>query len=97
MHNSNNFPSGQDKSKLKSITEAGLEEESSGLDCSLKISKWINAEEAARYLKLSSVGVLRNLVYEKRIPYYKLGRLLRFKISDLDQVIEASRIERRFK
>lgn len=83
--------------QLNSITDNESGSKNSASECSLKISKWITAEEAARYLKLSSVGVLRNLVYEKRIPYYKLGRLLRFKISDLDQVIEASRIERRFK
>ncbi len=96
MHNSASAPSGPINSELKSITEAGNEAKSSDLDCSLKISKWITADEAARYLRLSSVGVLYDFVYEKRVPYYKLGRLLRFKISDLDQLLESSKIERRF-
>ncbi len=58
-------------------------------------SSWLTAEEATAYLKLSSVCSLRNFVYEKRIPYYKLGRLLRFKTSELDQLIESTKIERR--
>ena len=58
-------------------------------------SRWLTAEEATAYLKLSSVCSLRNFVYEKRIPYYKLGRLLRFKSCELDQLIESTKIERR--
>lgn len=58
-------------------------------------STWLTAEEATAYLKLSSVCSLRNFVYEKRVPYYKLGRLLRFKVSELDQLIESTKIERR--
>ncbi|MEZ4815507.1 MAG: helix-turn-helix domain-containing protein [Bdellovibrionota bacterium] len=84
------------ESQLKSITEHESEVENSDSDCSLKISKWITADEAARYLRLSSVGVLYDFVYEKRVTYYKLGRLLRFKLSDLDQLLESSKIERRF-
>jgi excisionase family DNA binding protein len=83
-------------SQLNSITEHGSELNNSDSDCSLKISKWITADEAARYLRLASVGVLYDFVYEKRVPYYKLGRLLRFKISDLDQWLESSKIERKF-
>ncbi len=56
---------------------------------------WLTADEATAYLKLSSVCSLRNLVYEKRIPHYKLGRLLRFKTCELDQLIESTKIERR--
>ena len=58
-------------------------------------SQWLTAEEAAEYLRLPSVGMIRYLVCERRIPFYKLGRSLRFKASDLDSVIESSRILRR--
>ena len=87
---------GENVSELKSITEEAYSGSSRRADCSLKISKWITAEEAAEYLRLSSVAVLRNMVCEKRVPYYKLGRLLRFKVSDLDALLESSKIERRY-
>jgi len=58
--------------------------------------KWLTAQEAKEYLRLKSVEVLRNMVCQRRIPSYKLGRNLRFKVSELDAVLEASRKERRF-
>jgi len=57
--------------------------------------KWLTAKEAAEYLRLSSVECLRNLVYKGKIPKYHLGRHLRFKVSDLDRVLEASSNQRR--
>ncbi len=57
----------------------------------LKKLKWLTSEDAFRYLGLASVAVLRNLVSERRIPFYKpFGRLL-FKRSELDKLVEASR------
>ena len=57
----------------------------------LENNRWLNAKEAAQYLRLASVGVLRNMVSQRRVPFYKLGRSLRFKRSDLDQLIESSK------
>lgn len=94
MKENEKFSRGEVSSELKSITDKDSKIIES--DCSLKLSKWITAKEAAQYLRLSSVAVLRNMVYEKRVPYYKFGRLLRFKISDLDAIIESSKIERRY-
>jgi len=60
-------------------------------------SDWLNAEEAARYLRILSKdgspcsGRIRNLVNLGKIPFYKpFGRLL-FKRSDLKKLIESSR------
>ncbi|MBS1982750.1 MAG: helix-turn-helix domain-containing protein [Bdellovibrionales bacterium] len=50
-------------------------------------SRWLTAKEAADYLGLASVGVLRNWVSQGRVRFYKLGRSLRFRISDLDLLI----------
>ena len=36
---------------------------------------------------------MRRLVSERRIPYFKVGRLLRFSPADLDAFIEACRVE----
>jgi excisionase family DNA binding protein len=36
---------------------------------------------------------VRRLVTDRRIPYFKVGRLLRFSAEDLDAFLEAGRIE----
>lgn len=53
---------------------------------------WLTSKEAAEYLRLPSVGVLRWLVSQRRVPFRKLGRSLRFKKSELDRLLEASAI-----
>jgi len=52
---------------------------------------WLTSNEAADYLRLPSVGALRVLVCKRRVPFHKLGRSLRFKKSELDRLLEASR------
>jgi excisionase family DNA binding protein len=47
---------------------------------------------AAQYLGLTVVFV-RRLVMERRIRYYKLGKFVRFRISDLDSFVEGGRME----
>ena len=51
---------------------------------------WLDANEAAEYLRLPSVGVLRVLVCQRKVPFHKLGRRLRFKKMELDRLVEAS-------
>jgi excisionase family DNA binding protein len=48
--------------------------------------------EAAVYLNVNE-RYMRRLVSERRIPYFKVGRLLRFSPVDLDAFIEACRVE----
>jgi excisionase family DNA binding protein len=52
---------------------------------------WLNANEAAEYLRLPSVGMLRVLVCKREVPFHKWGRRLRFRKLELDRLIEASR------
>lgn len=59
--------------------------------------EWLNTSEAASYLRLlredgsPCVERIRNLVNQRRIPFYKpFGRLL-FKKSELKSLIESSR------
>lgn len=59
-------------------------------------SKWLTAKEAAQYLRLSSVEVLRNMVCQRRVPCYKMGKSLRFMVSELDTLMEPSGQNRRF-
>lgn len=48
--------------------------------------------EAAEYLNVTE-RFMRRLVAERRISYHKLGGLLRFLPADLDQLLQASRVE----
>jgi len=50
---------------------------------------WLTTKEAAEYLRIS-VGSLKNLIYRRKIIPRKLGRLNRFKKSDLDRLLELS-------
>lgn len=50
---------------------------------------WVDAKEAADYLRIS-VGSLRNAVYRKQIIARKFRRRLYFKISELNRLLEIS-------
>ena len=51
---------------------------------------WLTSEEAATYLRIP-VGSVRNFVYQGILPFYKFQRRLRFKKSDLEKILEASK------
>ena len=51
-------------------------------------------DEAAAKLG-TTARFLRRLVAERRIPYFKIGRHLRFRVADLDSFIAAGRVEAR--
>ena len=53
---------------------------------------WLTAEEAASYMGVK-VSFLYKYTSEKRIPYYKRGGLLRFKMNELDEFLEDGRVE----
>lgn len=52
----------------------------------------LTLEQAAQYLNVSE-RYMRRLVAERRVPFHKIGRLLRFLASDLDDLLEAGRVE----
>jgi len=49
--------------------------------------KWLNTDEAAYYLNITS-NALRILVHRAKVRTYKLGNRLRFKKSDLFSVLQ---------
>ncbi len=57
--------------------------------------KWLTSREATEYLRLPSVGALRQLVYRRRIPFSKMGRSLRFNRRELDRFLETSTYPKR--
>jgi excisionase family DNA binding protein len=52
----------------------------------------LTTAEAADYLGVSQ-RFIRRLVQERRIPFYRLGKLVRFDQRDLDAFLDNGRIE----
>ena len=52
------------------------------------MNEWLNAEEAAKYLGIKYV-TLRAWLRQKKIQGYQVGRLWKFKVSDLNNYIES--------
>lgn len=49
--------------------------------------KWMNAKEAALYLRMS-VGQIRNMVWRGQVKSYKIKNRLRFLRADLDRLMK---------
>lgn len=49
--------------------------------------EWLSSKDAALFLCISE-GALRNLVYRGQITFYKFGRRLRFRISDIESLLK---------
>lgn len=52
--------------------------------------EWLNHVEASSYLKVSE-GELRNMVSRGEVPYYKLGRRNRYRLSELKELLLSNR------
>ena len=55
-------------------------------------SRLLDVDAAAEYLSVTP-RFIRRLVAERRVPFVKLGRHLRFDPSDLDRFIDAGRVD----
>jgi excisionase family DNA binding protein len=53
---------------------------------------YLSVEEAAEYLS-TSVRFIRRLVAERRVAFHKVGKYVRFAVSDLDAFVAAGRVE----
>ncbi|GAA0614261.1 hypothetical protein GCM10010174_34880 [Kutzneria viridogrisea] len=49
-------------------------------------------QEAAEYMSIT-VRFVRRLISERRIPFYRVGRLVRLKRSEVDDFIAAGRVD----
>lgn len=58
----------------------------------IKDSEFLNVQEAAVFLGIS-VDTIYSWTMRKQIPHYKLGRLVRFKRSELIAYMEGLRVE----
>ena len=56
--------------------------------------KWLTSSEATVYLRIPSLNALRQLVYRRKIPFYKIGRKLLFNKAELDLFIRSQSVKR---
>ena len=54
----------------------------------------LSIEQAATYLNVE-IRWMRRAVFERRLPYYKVGRYVRFRREDLDDLLARGRIDPR--
>lgn len=60
------------------------------------IARLVDVQAAASYLAVS-VSTLYGWVWQRRIPFVKVGRALRFDLNDLDNFIAANKTSTRLK
>ncbi len=56
------------------------------------MEKLIGINEIANYLGVK-VETMYAWVHQRKIPYYKIGRLVKFKISEVEKWMNQSRVE----
>lgn len=56
---------------------------------SVLVTAYLTPSEAATYVGITERQV-RSLVYRRAIPFTKVGRLLRFRVADLDRWLEGN-------
>ncbi len=54
----------------------------------------ITVHDAAKFLSVST-STLYGWVYQRRIPFVKVGRALRFELAELQKFIQANRFQAR--
>ena len=52
------------------------------------LERWLNLEEIAQYIGCSK-DTIRTLIKKKTIPFYKVGRQYKFKVSEIDAWIQS--------
>lgn len=54
--------------------------------------KWIGLDEAAKYLGIKQVTLRKWIKDDKEVPAYKIGRLWKFKCSELDEWVKSRKV-----
>lgn len=52
--------------------------------------RFISVEDLAKYLDLS-INTIYSWVYQRKIPYWKFGRLVKFDLREIDEWIKTKR------
>ncbi len=56
--------------------------------------KLLNINELAEYLSVKEASI-RSWVYKKKIPFIKVGKLIRFKVEDIESWLQSKKEEPR--
>lgn len=57
---------------------------------SMEPEKWSNLEEIADHLGVSK-DTIRNWIKKEAIPYYRIGKQYKFRISEVDEWVESGK------
>lgn len=60
----------------------------------IRVTQLVNVNEAAQFLAVSP-STLYGWVWQRRIPFVKVGRAVRFDMADLERFVTQNRIEAR--
>lgn len=55
-----------------------------------EVERWINLEEIARHLSVSK-DTIRLWIKKETIPYHKVGRQYKFRLSEVDAWVESGK------
>ena len=55
-----------------------------------EVEKWVSLEEVADHIGLSK-DTIRNYINRDQIPFYRIGKQYKFKISEIDTWIESGK------
>ncbi len=56
-----------------------------------KTDRWVSIEEAAEYLGIKVVTLRDWIKKEKSVPAHKIGKLWKFKLSELDEWVKSGK------
>ena len=60
----------------------------------MEVEKWVNLEDIADHLSVST-DTVRNWIKSGKIPYYRAGKRYKFRISEVDEWLKSGKIEMR--
>lgn len=55
-----------------------------------EVEKWVSLEEISKHMGLSK-DTIRNYIKKDQIPYYRIGKQYKFKVSEIDDWIESGK------
>ena len=58
----------------------------------MNVEKWVNLEDVAVHLSLSQ-DTVRTWIKEGKLPFYKAGKIYKFKISEVDEWVRTVKIK----
>ena len=57
---------------------------------SMEVEKWVNLEDIANHLSVST-DTVRNWIKSGKIPFYRAGKRYKFRISEVDEWLKSGK------